>query len=96
MSLRRAQQEIDSREFAEWVALYTLEPFGPERLDLAAARIAATVAAGASGKSQRLQDHMPDFGSAPMRQSKQQVRNAIQGWAMTHELMDGNSNGRNC
>jgi hypothetical protein len=28
MSVRRAQQEIDSAEFTEWMGYYQLEPFG--------------------------------------------------------------------
>ena len=28
MTVRQARREIDSREFAEWIAYYCLEPFG--------------------------------------------------------------------
>lgn len=42
MSVSRAQREIGSREFTEWMAFYSVEPFGPERLDLAAGIIAAS------------------------------------------------------
>ncbi len=34
MSVARAQREINSPEFAEWIAFYGLEPFGDERADL--------------------------------------------------------------
>jgi len=44
MSVRRAQQEIDSREFAEWLAFMELEPFGPARDDLRAGTLAALIA----------------------------------------------------
>ena len=44
MSVRRAQLEIDSQEFAEWMAYSALEPFGPERDDERAGAIAATIA----------------------------------------------------
>lgn len=30
MSVRRAQREIDSAEFAEWIVYWHLEPFGDE------------------------------------------------------------------
>lgn len=30
MSVARAQQEIDSREFSEWMAYFELQPFGDE------------------------------------------------------------------
>ena len=34
MSVRRAQAEIDSHEFAEWMAYYRLEPFGEVIADM--------------------------------------------------------------
>lgn len=44
MSVWRAQREVSSREFAEWMAYATLEPFGPEREDQRAGVVAATLA----------------------------------------------------
>jgi len=44
MSVKRAMREIDSREFAEWLAYSNLEPFGPEREDQRAGMIAAIIA----------------------------------------------------
>jgi hypothetical protein len=35
--------EMTSREFGEWMAFYSLEPFGPMREDLRAGTIAATM-----------------------------------------------------
>lgn len=43
MSVKRAQQEIDSREFIEWIAYYLLEPFGPRRDDQRFGVVAATI-----------------------------------------------------
>lgn len=34
MSVRRAQSEIDSAEFSEWLAYYSLEPFGEMMADM--------------------------------------------------------------
>ncbi len=34
MSVRRAQEEINSAEFSEWMAFYNVEPFGVDRNDL--------------------------------------------------------------
>lgn len=44
MSVRRAQQEIDSAEFAEWMAFYRLEPWGRDVEDRPAALVASTIA----------------------------------------------------
>ena len=33
MSVREAQEKVSSREFAEWVAYYSIQPFGEGRLD---------------------------------------------------------------
>jgi len=37
-------EALDSREFAEWMAYYSLEPWGEERADLRAGIIASTIA----------------------------------------------------
>lgn len=44
MSVARAQREVDSREFAEWRALDSIEPITLSRIDYAAAIIAYMVA----------------------------------------------------
>lgn len=65
MSVRRAQQEIDSREFAEWIAYEQIDPSGAERTDLNAGIIASTIANVWRGKGQKTlkpSDFMPDFG----------------------------------
>ena len=46
MSVRQAQQEISSVEFAEWVAYYQLEPFGEDRADLRCGNITSTLING--------------------------------------------------
>lgn len=43
MSVRQAQREISSAEFAEWMAYDRLDPIGPVRVDVAAGTIAAAV-----------------------------------------------------
>ena len=40
MSVRRAQAEISSREFAEWIAYSKINPFGEDRADDRAALMA--------------------------------------------------------
>lgn len=38
MSVERAQEEIDSKEYADWLAFYLLAPWGEERIENAIAR----------------------------------------------------------
>lgn len=75
MSVKKAQREINSAEFAHWVAYYRIDPFGDERADLRAGIIASTVAnVHATKKSQQLKpaDFMPDF-EPPKRQSTKEM-----------------------
>lgn len=44
MSVRQAQAEIDSAEFTEWLAYYSLEPFGTQMDDLRHGVATATLA----------------------------------------------------
>jgi len=44
MSVKRTQQEVNSREFAEWGAYYRLEPFGEWRADVRSASVAHILA----------------------------------------------------
>ena len=57
---------MSSAEITEWLAFYQLEPFGPERGDLRAGIVAATVAnvnrdAKKQKKPYSAQDFMPKF-----------------------------------
>lgn len=67
MSVKRAQREIDAREFAEWMAAYSVEPWGEERADLRAGIIASTTANVTAGNKTKPGDFMPDFHSEPRR-----------------------------
>lgn len=44
MSVRRAQAEVSSAEFGEWVAYFSIEPFGERIADLRAGTIASVIA----------------------------------------------------
>ena len=64
MSVKRAQREIDSQEFTEWMAYAALEPFGETRADLRAGIVASTIAnVWRSGESEPFTpgDFMPTF-----------------------------------
>jgi len=90
MSVRRAQQEIDSSEFAEWIAYDRLDPYGPERADLNAAIIAREVALPNMKKGAKITpaDFMPKYGRRPERQTVSQMRANFAMFAAAH-------NGRN-
>lgn len=77
MSVRRCQQEIDSAEFVEWLAVYELEPFGEERADFRAGIIASTVANSVSKRHFSPRDFMPKWDrqvAAKPQQSLDQQR----------------------
>lgn len=44
MSVRRAQEEVDSAEFTEWMAYFSLEPFGSQIDDMRHGIAVATLA----------------------------------------------------
>jgi hypothetical protein len=64
MSVRQAQAEIDSQEFAEWMAYDRVQPFGPERADMGPAQLCALFANVNRKQGSRpfkVADFMPDF-----------------------------------
>lgn len=64
---------MSSREFAEWMAFYDLEPFGEEQADLRAGIVASTVAnvhrdRKKRSKAYKPEDFMPKFKRAGKRE----------------------------
>ena len=62
MTVRELLARMDSLELSEWVAFYSLEPWGDERADLRQAITSATLANIHRGKGQRAykpEDFMP-------------------------------------
>lgn len=43
MSVRRCQQEVNSREFSEWIALERVEPWSQRRVDILFAQLVSEV-----------------------------------------------------
>ena len=84
MSVRQAQREIDSREFAEWIAFDRIQPIGPDRQDVLAGTIAATVANCAMGRrhgpAYQWQDFAPKWGGD--RQRAKEQANILRTWAL--------------
>lgn len=77
MSVKQAQREIDSAEFAEWLAYHGLEPFGEERDDLRAGIVASTIAnvnRGKRAKAYKPEDFMPKFDSHSKQQTPDQMK----------------------
>ena len=80
MSVKRAQREIDSQEFAEWMAYSNWEPFGPEREDQRAGMIAALTANVNRDPAKRpepydVEDFFPRYDTAE-RKAAAQVQEA--------------------
>ena len=71
MSVKRAQNEIDSREFAEWVAFESIDPGGTTRSDWQAASICATIvnSTRTKGSPAKVKDYLLEFG--PPKQDSQ-------------------------
>jgi len=61
MPVCEAQERIDSYEFSEWCAYFSLEPFGEERGDIRIAQLCALVAnaVGVKGRKSKPEDFMP-------------------------------------
>lgn len=62
MTLADLRRRMSVREFRLWSALYDSDPWGPERIDLMLARVAAVVANCHSKKGFTEADFMPEFG----------------------------------
>mgnify|MGYP003645784528 FL=1 len=52
-TVRELLARIDSHELSEWMAFYSLDPFGDVRGDLQAGIVASTIANANSGKGSR-------------------------------------------
>lgn len=90
MSVKRAQREVDSREFAEWMAYADVEPFGPEREDYRAGVIAALTANVNRDPKQRQQpydveDFFPRYGhkeAPPAEVTEDALSSKLTAWAL--------------
>jgi len=81
MSVKRAMREIDSREFAEWMAYSSLEPFGPEREDQRAGMVAALIANVNRDSAKRpepydVEDFFPRYDTAEKRAAEATIKEA--------------------
>ncbi|MEM6560043.1 MAG: hypothetical protein AAF656_00450 [Planctomycetota bacterium] len=66
MTVRELLARTDSRELAEWMAYFDLDPWGEQRADLRAGTIAATVANAHHPRGRfKPSDFMPKFDREP-------------------------------
>jgi hypothetical protein len=71
MTVAKAQRKIDSREFAEWMALESVEPITDRRGDIQAALVAYFIAQVNSRKRLRPEDFMLRWDDAVFGQGVQ-------------------------
>lgn len=90
MSVKRAQREVDSAEFAEWMAYAEVEPFGPEREDQRAGIVAALIANVNRDSKKRpepydVEDFLPRWETrvAPPPTEDVQLKDKLLAWAAT-------------
>lgn len=70
-TVRELLDGMTSRELSEWMAYYSIEPFGERREDMRAAQICAILANIHRGEDTppfSVDDFMPDFQRQPTKQ----------------------------
>ena len=76
-TVEEAQRRYDSAAFSEQCALYTIDPWGEERMDLRFAQLCMMVARPKKGKRVKLSDFMFKFGERELREQSPQEMAAI-------------------
>ena len=86
MSVRRVQEEVDSREFQEWRVFDMLEPGEPIRGDYHAAQIVAMLENVNGAKPQvQPQDRLLKFKAPDLRQQvERDMEEEMMTWARIH------------
>jgi hypothetical protein len=87
MSVAQAQREIDSQEFASWLAYDRISPFGEERADLRSAIVAATLANANRGKGTKpftTADFMPRWDAVTEVQTPEEMLSRLATHAVAH------------
>lgn len=98
MSVRQAQYEIDSREFAEWSAFMAVEPMGEERADAQVALLALIQASVYAGKGHRpkFADFLPQYWKEQEPQSADELKRVMMEWAKSVEAKHGERRSSEC
>lgn len=88
MSVRRAQQEISSREFSEWIAYDWVEPFGPDRDDLRQGITSAMLYNSHRPRGSRVADPsdyvLSSDRTGPDKVSDEELERKMNAWARAH------------
>ena len=93
MSVKRCQMEIDSSEFAEWIAFSNIEPIGDKRGDLQAGIISNAIASCHVKKPPSPIDFMFDFDKNKNNEDNgKNIARMMSAYGMG-EFIDGNSSG---
>lgn len=64
---------MDSQQFAEYLAEYSIEPWGEARADLRSGILGAVIAACHGKKNAKPADYMPKFDTEPKKQSAEEM-----------------------
>ena len=75
--MREAQARCNAQEFAEWVAEYSIDPWGEERADLRSAIVAMVIANANRGKGQpayKVEQFMPKYDRQHKQQTPEQMK----------------------
>ena len=86
-SVREAQDRIDSREFAEWRAYWTEEPFAPDRNEHQLGMIAAMIANSLrkkGGRPFKASQFMPSLMNKVRQQSAGEIFHRFAAFAKLH------------
>lgn len=86
-SVRQAQAQINSREYAEWLAFDRLSPIGGERADYHAAQIVSAVLNVNRGRRQKaisIPDCLLHWGPKAKR-TWQEIKARMTGWLRTRK-----------
>ena len=77
--------KMDSREISEWMAYYSMDPFGEVRADYRMAMLACLTANINRGNGQpfKVSDFMPEFGPKK-QQTVQEMKALLMGMAVKH------------
>ena len=79
MSVRRCQEEVDSREYAEWMGFYEIRPFGEEANDFRGAVapwVNANIHRGKGSSGPRIEQFYPRFSSSTsIDRSEENIKN---------------------
>ena len=94
MTVTRLLAETTSAELTEWGVFYEMEPFGPERGDLQAGIVAATVAnvnrdAKKQKKPYSAQDFMPKFEEGGKGKAEKTPEELRRKWERVVEMFGG-------